>query len=596
VTLDKAGDTAVRSWQVEHRYRAVLEVRNGSPVVEVALRYGASRQSVYTWKARYERDGLAGLEDQSRRPHHSPHRLAAEIEALVCELRRTHRRWGARRLVFELARRGVSAVPSQATVHRALVRNGLVREQEQHHPRKYKRWQRETPMHLWQLDLVGGLYLADGREFKLLTGIDDHSRYVVVAAVLAVPNGRAVCEAFTAAMNRYGVPSEVLTDNGKQFTGRFTKPMPAEVLFERVCRENGITTLLTKPRSPTTTGKIERFHQTLRRELLDETGPFTDLPAAQAAVDAWVHAYNHVRPHQALNMATPASLFQPRHHQPDALTVTAPAEPDPTLPAPTRSPATVLLPASVNAVEFDTVIAASGVLSVLPRAQRIKMGPTHAGQPAHVWADEHSVHILIGGQLVRTLPSNLSTQDLHELRLRGAVPAGPPPADTATRNRSLPAGAVVEVDRTVNVDGVISIGGHDLLLGANLAGKRVTARLDGHLVHIIADGVLAKTLPSPVPVEQRGQLRGARLATTELAAPAAGPIQVERRVPADGIVMVTRQRVRVGRTHAGKLVTILVEDTHFRIVHNGEELALHPRLENRPVTRFRAYETSQTRT
>jgi transposase InsO family protein len=223
------------------------------------LRYGASRQSVYAWKARYERDGLAGLEDRSRRPHHSPHRLAAEIEALVCELRRAHRRWGARRLVFELARRNITAVPSSATVHRALVRNGLVTLQEQHHPRKYKRWQRETPMHLWQLDLLGGLYLADGREFKLLTGIDDHSRYLVIATVLAIPNARAVCEAFTAAMNRYGVPSEVLTDNGKQFTGRFTKPRPAEVLFERICRENGITALLTKPSSPTTTGKIERW-------------------------------------------------------------------------------------------------------------------------------------------------------------------------------------------------------------------------------------------------------------------------------------------------------------------------------------------------
>jgi hypothetical protein len=81
--LDDKVETADRPWQVEHRYRAVLEVRAGSPVVEVALRYGPSRQSVYVWKARFERDGLAGLEDRSRRPHHSPHRLAAEIEALV---------------------------------------------------------------------------------------------------------------------------------------------------------------------------------------------------------------------------------------------------------------------------------------------------------------------------------------------------------------------------------------------------------------------------------------------------------------------------------------------------------------------------------
>jgi transposase InsO family protein len=166
-------------------------------------------------------------------------------------------------------------------------------------------------MALWQLDLVGGIYLADGRECKLLSGIDDHSRYVVCAALLAVPSGRAVADAFTAAMKAYGVPAEVLTDNGKQFTGRFTKPRPAEVLFERVCREHGITAKLTKPYSPTTTGKVERWHRTLRRELLDPSGPFADLPTAQAAITAWVHAYNHARPHQALDMAVPASLFRP---------------------------------------------------------------------------------------------------------------------------------------------------------------------------------------------------------------------------------------------------------------------------------------------
>ncbi len=100
----------------------------------------------------------------------------------------------------------------------------MVVPQAQRHKRKYKRWQRETPMALWQLDLVGGIYLADGRECKLLSGIDDHSRFVVSAAVLAIPSGRAVADAFTAAMRVYGVPSEVLTDNGKQFTGRFTAP------------------------------------------------------------------------------------------------------------------------------------------------------------------------------------------------------------------------------------------------------------------------------------------------------------------------------------------------------------------------------------
>jgi transposase InsO family protein len=244
------------------------------------------------------------------------------VEALICRLRREHPRWGARRIVHELGLRKVSPAPARATVHRVLVRNGLVKPQEQHHRRQYRRWERDAPMQLWQLDIVGGVPLADGREAKLVTGIDDHSRFVVIAAVVAVPTGRAVCEAFAAAMRRYGVPSEVLTDNGKQFTGRHMRPQPVEVLFERICRENGITQRRTKPRSPTTTGKIERWHKTLRAELLDHVAPFESLAAAQDAIDGWVHAYNHARPHQALDMAVPASRFRP--HGPAGEQITVP--------------------------------------------------------------------------------------------------------------------------------------------------------------------------------------------------------------------------------------------------------------------------------
>ena len=115
----------------------------------------------------------------------------------------------------------------------------------------------------------------------------------------------------------YGIPDEVLTDNGKEFTGRFGKPRPAEVLFERICRKNGIRQLLTKPYSPTTTGKVERWHQTLQADFLNDAGPFATIEAAQAAVDAWRHEYNHDRPHQSLDMATPASRFRPRPPDPD---------------------------------------------------------------------------------------------------------------------------------------------------------------------------------------------------------------------------------------------------------------------------------------
>jgi transposase InsO family protein len=278
---------------VEQRYHAVMEVAAGVPVTQVAARYGVSRQSVHAWVRKYEELGLPGLADRSHRPVSCPHRIAGEVEAVVCELRRRHPGWGPRRLVHELERRGVSPVPSRATVYRVLVRNGLIEPGTRRRRRSdYRRWERSAAMELWQMDIVGGVLLAGGGECKMVTGIDDHSRFTVIAKVVERATARAVCLAFGQALLRFGVPEEVLTDNGKQFTARFGSGRPGETMFDRICRENGIAHRLTRPQSPTTTGKIERFHQTLRRELLDGSAPFTDLAAAQAAVDVWLQDYN----------------------------------------------------------------------------------------------------------------------------------------------------------------------------------------------------------------------------------------------------------------------------------------------------------------
>jgi transposase InsO family protein len=153
-----------------------------------------------------------------------------------------------------------------------------------------------------------GARLADGTWFKVITGLDDHSRFCVIARAVPKATATATCEAFAGAMRRYGVPEAVLTDNGKVFTARFG-PHRGEVLFDRICKENGIRHLLTSPRSPTTTGKIERFHKSLRTELLAEESPST-LEEAQGALDPWVEHYNALRPHQALGMATPAERFR----------------------------------------------------------------------------------------------------------------------------------------------------------------------------------------------------------------------------------------------------------------------------------------------
>jgi transposase InsO family protein len=180
-----------------------------------------------------------------------------EVEVAICEMRRSHPRWGQRRIEFELGRNGCPGpIPSVSTIYRVLVRHGLVDAVPRRRRREdYRRWQREVSMELWQLDIVGGIQLADGTEAKVVTGVDDHSRFCVIAAVVRKATSRAVCAAFAGALQRFGVPDEVLTDNGKQFTGRFTTPRPAEVMFERICRENGIVARNTKPRTPTTTGE-----------------------------------------------------------------------------------------------------------------------------------------------------------------------------------------------------------------------------------------------------------------------------------------------------------------------------------------------------
>jgi transposase len=271
----------------EQRYRAVLEVGIGVPVTEVAERYGVSRQSVHTWLVRYRQEGIAGLEDRSHQVHYHPWRIPAEVEELVCELRRGHPKWGPRRLVFEVGRRGHQV--TRSSVYRTLVRSGLVEPKPRRRRRKdYRRWERSSPMELWQLDVTASAFLTDGAEVKIVTGIDDHSRFCVLVKAVMRATARPVCLAFAGAMRVYGVPEEVLTGNGKVFTGRFHKPgVPVEVLFDKICRENGITHRLTKIHSPTTTGKIERLHQTLQRELLEVHGPFASIDALQAALDSW---------------------------------------------------------------------------------------------------------------------------------------------------------------------------------------------------------------------------------------------------------------------------------------------------------------------
>ena len=291
---------------VEQRHRAVLEVMEGLPVTEVAGRYGVTRQTVHRWLRWYAQGGIAALADGSHRPATCPHRMAPEVEARIVALRSEHPGWGPRTLLHYLAREELSPLPGRSSVHRCLLRHGLIEPQRRRRKREdYRRWERLRAMELWQMDVMGGVRLEGGGELKVVTGIDDHSRFCVCAHLTPRATARPVCEAFLAAMRRHGAPEQVLTDNGKVFTARFGRGK-GMVLFDRICHENGIRHLLTAPRSPTTTGKVERFHKTVRSELLAGR-VFASIEEAQAALDAWVAHYNAERPHQGIGMVAPLS-------------------------------------------------------------------------------------------------------------------------------------------------------------------------------------------------------------------------------------------------------------------------------------------------
>lgn len=368
---------------MEQRYQAVLAVvQDGLKVTEVAARLGVARQSVHNWIARYEAGGLAALADRSHKPQSCPHQISPELEAMICEIRRKHPDWGSVRIEHELAKLNVPEVPSESSIYRCLKRHNLIELRRRKRRRdEFKRWERDRPMELWQMDVMSGVLLDDGTDLKVVTGIDDHSRFCVAATLVTRATSRAVTEVLSAAMKSYGIPDEVLTDNGKCFTGRFGLHQ-AEVIFDRICRENGISHRLTAPRSPTTTGKIERFHQSVRKEfLVDRT--FPSLEIAQKELDSWVHDYNTDRPHQSLEMAVPADRFRLVPQATDASSVPVYAEED-------EKGQWVLRRVGSN-----------GVMSV--DNQMFSVGNAYKGQLVDAFVDDTTIQVWHQNHLIKTV-------------------------------------------------------------------------------------------------------------------------------------------------------------------------------------------------
>ena len=569
---------------VEQRLDAVRAVLGGADVTEVAGRCGVHRATVHRWVGRYLTEQLAGLADRSHRPASCPHQVTSAVEVAVAEMRRKHPRWGSRRIRMELMRRPVEgvSVPAERTIDRILIRQGLLRVR----PRKktksaFVRFERPGPMQLWGIDIVGGIELVDVvtgavREAKLVTGVDDHSRYCVMAHVVERATGRAVCLAFAQALAAFGVPEEVITDNGKQFTDRFGKG--GEVLFDKICRRNGITHRLTAPSSPNQNGKVERFHGTFRPDFLDAAGPFESVEQAQAAVDSWVEQYNTDRPHQGLDgkvPVTPAERFEPVPNEqravqplwlPPVLDAVANQSKRDENRAATDEPVPEESSAKPNraeqsesAVELERVVGPSGNLSV--RGQQFWLGPSRVGQRVRFWIDCDFIHLSIGRTRVKTVRSHLSVTDLAALVAQGAVPAGPAPLPS-----SFGAGGVVEVERAVSRHGTVALGGQVVLIAEILGGRQVGLRIEGNtlMVFDLDTRELLRTRPNPIAAGQLRHLRGVRPPGPALR-PSSEPVTVQRRASNTGVITVCKQQVALGRAHAHQTVTVHVAEATLAI-------------------------------
>ena len=311
------------------------------------------------------------------------------------------------------------------------------------------------------MDVMGGVLLDDGTKVSVVTGIDDHSRFCVCAAVVLRPTARPVCDALVGALRRHGIPDQILTDNGKVFTGKLAAK-PATVLFDRICHDNGIRHILTAPYSPTTTGKIERLHKTMRKEFFADQR-FAILEEAQRALDAWVSDYNTNREHQGIGDVAPLRRFELA--QPASFEVVD---------------GDIDVPSEAEPARFVTRrVDDKGRISILNH--RYHVGRYLAGQSVRVESHDGLLNVSHNGVVVAThARRHLPELDGHmDRRSKAARPARPTKGD--------------EVFRGVDPRGSVSFAGTAYRVGNGYRGMLAGVRIVGDTVQITIDGQLVRT-------------------------------------------------------------------------------------------------------
>jgi len=272
---------------------------------QLCRRFGISCKTGYKWLQRYRESGASGLADRSRRPKHSPRRSQPAIEQQVLSIRDEHG-WGARKIKTCIERAGQGPV-ARSTVHAILLRHERVSNSPDQVSGAYQRFEQERANQLWQMDFKGHYLLGSQESCHPLTVLDDHSRYALCLQACRNEQTGTVQAQLTATFRLYGLPERMLMDNGSPWgSDREHQYTSLTVWLLRL----GVAVSHSRPYHPQTQGKDERFHRSLKVEVLAQR-VFADFERMQIRFDEWRYCYNHIRPHEALAMAVPASRYQP---------------------------------------------------------------------------------------------------------------------------------------------------------------------------------------------------------------------------------------------------------------------------------------------
>jgi len=289
---------------------AVSSGAAGLNVSALCAELGVSRKTFYKWRARFQQEGLAGLQERPRRPLSSPRAISVELEDEIVRVRKALADLGvdngAESIRYELARQGITP-PSTSTIWRELQRRGQIVPQPRKRPKSSTmRFEADRPNELWQIDATQWV-LDDpsASTVEIINIIDDHSRFVVASRAVPSTTSDLAWAVFAEAARRYGGPAGCLSDNGLAFSGRLRG---FEVTFETNLRALGVKPITARPYHPQTCGKVERFQQTLKKWLRAHQ-PLRTLPELQAEIDRFCAYYNHQRPHRSLGRVPPVSRW-----------------------------------------------------------------------------------------------------------------------------------------------------------------------------------------------------------------------------------------------------------------------------------------------